>query len=176
MEKSKKGFRAMSTAATFAIIVSIIGSLILRVDTANTVVDVLLGLFVYAKFSMAMMYTQGWKVFNNKSTSKPIKAILGMPRLLFVFYIIIGTLLASLFVTSIHFGPDLASSEKNILGFVISASAGLIGTLYMWYAGVNEWMAGGSEYDARMQFKGKGDSDAVIEEKVTELRNLGIIP
>ncbi|USN94882.1 MAG: hypothetical protein H6791_00430 [Candidatus Nomurabacteria bacterium] len=169
MEKSKKGSRAMSTAAIFAIIISVVGSLILRVNTENMVMDVLLGLFVFGKFAMTMMFTQGWKVFNHKT-------ILGMPRLLFVFYIIVGTLLVSIFVTSRQFGPDLASSAKNILGFVISASAGLIGTLYMWYAGVNEWMAGGSEYDARMQFKSKGDSDEVTEEKVIKLKNLGVIP
>lgn len=169
MEKSKKGSRAMSTAAIFAIIVSVLGSLILRVNTVNLIMDVLVGLFLFGKFAMTMMCNTGWKVFNRKT-------ILGMPRLLFVFYIIVGTLLISIFVTSRQFGPDLASSAKNIFGFAISASAGLIGTLYMWYAGVNEWMAGGSEYDARVQFKSKGDSDEIIEKKIIKLKNLGVIP
>jgi len=167
MEKSRKGIRAIIVTIALAIVCSVIASV--KLDAVvGPVGNIMIVLFIYAKFTMAMMFTQGWKVFNRK-------AILGMPRILFAFYLILTTLLVLMFVTSKQLGPDFASSARNILGLIITASAALLGTFCMWYMGVDEWMAAGSEYDARVQFKKKGDSDEVIEEKVIELKNLGII-
>ena len=169
MEKSKKGTRAMIICAILMIVVSLASSLILKVGLAMLVVNIFFGMFAYTKLSMGMMFTQGWKVFNHKT-------IAGMPHVLFIFYIIIGTILVSLFVTSQQMGPDFASAEKNILSLVISLSAGVLGTLFAWYCGVNSWMAGGSEYDARIELRDKGYSSEVIEEKITKLKNLNVIP
>ncbi len=168
MERSKKGIRAIIVTAIFAIICSIIGVTFIKPDFIGPIGSTMIVSFIYAKIIMAMVFTQGWKVFNRKT-------ILGMPVILFTFYILLGAILFSLYVTTKYAGPDLANSVKNILSLVITASSALIGTFCAWHIGVREWMAAGSEYDARMQFKNKGYTDPVIEQKITELKNLNII-
>lgn len=172
MKKSveKKGIHAIIVTAIIAISCSVIASIYLKSDMIGPVGSTMIVLFIYAKFTLAMFYTQGWKVFSRKT-------ILGMPRILFVFYIILGILLVSMYITSRQLVDQgfSDSSAKNILGLIIPASAALIGTFCMWYAGFGEWMGTGSEYDARTQFKAKGYSDELIEQKVVELKNLGII-
>ena len=168
MENSKKGSRAIIFALVCSVITSIMGSLYLGLDTMMLLMNLGISAFVVGKFSMAMMFTQGWKVFNRKT-------ILGMPMLLFLFYLIVGGLLISLFTVNNQIDSSFDSAQRNIFGFVISASVGVISTFIAWYSGINAWMAQGSEYDARAEFTKKGFSKQLIEEKIGQLREYGLL-
>ncbi len=170
MKKSsdKRGMRAQYTSVLVIILISISGSLVLNVDRGMMIANVLIGLFVWGKMTLAMMFTQGWKVFNRKT-------VLGIPRLLFTFYVILGTILVLMALTNMNMA-EFPSAQINIYSFLITASGALISTLVAWYCGINDWMAKGSEYDARVQFLAKGYSQDVVEEKISQLKEHDLIP
>ncbi len=168
MQTVKKGTRAEIISALLVLVISIVGAISLKVDTSMIVITPLLGLLFFGKFIMAMMFSQGWKIFNRKTVA-------GMPRPIFVFYVIIITILCCMIITNNEMGPGFDSSQRNVLSFIIAASAGVIASLFAWYCGINEWMASGSEYDARILFRDKGDSPEIIEEKIEKLKKLNLI-
>ncbi len=165
---SKKGTRAMTIAFIMVIILSAVIPLFFGADKGIIGWDIGLAIFAFAKITLGIMYTQGWKVFKHK-------AVLGMPRLLFIIYVVLGTLLFAMFMTTREFGSDLHSSQTNFFSLILSLSISVSATIIMWYAGVGEWMGIGSEYDARVQFQKKGYSQEEIENSVKMLRLNGII-
>jgi hypothetical protein len=158
----------MTIAFATVIILSALTPLLFGVDKAIIGWDIGIAVFAFAKIAMAMMFTQGWKVFGRK-------AIFGMPRLLFIIYVILGTLLFAMFMTTREFNADFHSSQMNFFSLIVSMTISVGATFIMWYAGVGEWMGVGSEYEARVQFKNKGYSEQEIESSVKLLRANGVI-
>ena len=167
MDSSKAGVRAQTVSAIMVVAMSVIGSIICRVDIDLIFLSAILSLFFWGKFIMAMMYCQGWKVFNWKTIG-------GMPRNLFIFYVVIATILGLMGYTILN--GDLGADQKNLVSFLITAVVGVTGSYIAWFAGINKWMADGSKYDAIMEFKDKGYSKDVINQKITKLENAGVIP
>lgn len=165
--KSGSGVRAQTVSASIVFAMSVISSLLLRVDTFLVIVNSILGLFFWGKFIMAMMYCQGWKVFNWKTTG-------GMPRNLFIFYVVVATILGLMGYTILT--GDLGADQKNLVSFLITATTGMTGSYIAWFTGINKWMADGSKYDAIMEFKNNGDSKDVINQKIAKLENTGVVP
>ena len=167
MNSSKAGLRALSVSAIMVFATSVIGSIVCKVGIDLILLNGFLSFFFWGKFILGMMYCQGWKVFN-------WKAVAGMPRPLFIFYVIVATILVSMGYAITK--ADLGADQKNLVSFLITAGAGVTGSYIAWYAGINRWMAHGSKYDAIMEFKAKGYSKDVIDHKVTQLENAGVIP
>lgn len=164
---SSKGSRTLAISAILIVIVAIIGSLVLKTGNEMMCWNIGISMFVYAKLVMVMMFSQGWKALGRKTTA-------GMPRLMFAFYVILGSLVALLFINNINM-TEFPSAQIKIYSVGIAMSASLIGTFIAWYCGVNEWMAKGSEYDARVEFQAKGYSKETIEEKIDKLKQYEII-
>ena len=173
MTNSEKGTRAMIISAICASTIALVASRnIFPVDTGMIAINVITCLFAYFKMVGGMMFLQGWKVFNRK-------AVLGMPLFLFIYYIVLGSLLFGLLVTSFEISRSSdfdTSTYLNLITLTISLSVGVIGSLVAWYCGIDHWMAGGSEYDARVEYAQKGYSQDLIKLKITQLREAGIIP
>ncbi len=173
MTNSKKGTRAMIILAICASIIAfVISRNVFRVETGIIAINIGACLFAYFKMVGGMLFTQGWKVFNRE-------IILGMPLVLFIYYIVLGIILWKLFmITSemVHStDTDFTISSLNILTLTISLSVGVLGSFVAWYCGIDDWMAGGSEYDARVELKSKRYSEEAIETKIAELRRIGIL-
>lgn len=170
MKEETRGIRAIIVTAVLAAAYSAFALQSLDSDAVGPLGGIMIVLFIYAKFGLAMFFTMGWKVFNRKT-------FFGMPRLLFVFYTAFAIILISGYVMSERLVARgfSESSARNMLAFLIPASAGILGTFCMWYMGFGEWMGKGNEYDSRVKFKSRGDSDETIEQKIAELKGLDII-
>lgn len=168
LQTRPKGFNLLVAASIVSIIGALVTSLYLKLDVMMIIIVCCITLFVLTKFAMAMMYTQGWKTFQRR-------AILGMPVVLFVLYCIVTILIVTLLLINTQQPLKYASSEANILAIGSSALLALLSTFIAWYAGINQWMATGSEYEARMEFKHKGFSDEEIEQRIVTLRNQKIL-
>jgi hypothetical protein len=166
MDKSKKASRLMLGTGIVATLLSVVGSIYLKVDLIVLAMCAVAGLLVFGKFALCQMFSQGWKLFQRKT-------ILGMPVVLFIFYVVVFALLAMIEMTIRYSGEAFDATARNIQSFVGSAGINLIGTIVMWYAGVNDWMANGSEYDARMEFQKKGYSSSETEKRILLLRDQG---
>jgi hypothetical protein len=166
---SQNGSRAMYTTMILLVICSLVFSAVVNANgTFYYIVMPIMACFFFGKFALAMMFCQGWKIFNRKM-------VLGLPVGLFIFYIIVIALLTSMAVVNQGMS-DFPGAQKNLNVFIFNASIGVLGSLIAWFAGIKNWMAGGSEYDARMEFKNKGNSEQEIEGKIAELKNFGLIP
>ena len=164
---SSKGSRVIYATMILLVACSLIFSAIIRANGLfYYVVMPVMACFFFGKFVMAMMFCQGWKVFNRKM-------ILGLPVTLLVFYSIIFILLSGMVFA--NQGVDFSDTQKNINVFTFNAFMGVSGSLIAWFIGIKNWMAGGSEYDARIEFKRKKYSPEILEEKIIALREAGLI-
>lgn len=169
MTASQKGTRATIGSAFFATLVALMVSLYLKVEIDMLVANMIITLFAFFSLVSGMMYTQGWKVFNHKT-------VVGIPTILFVFYIVLGLIVGMLFVAGSLLSDDFSpSSQLNVFSVATAMGSGVFGSMIAWYTGINKWMALGSEYDARMQFKSKGYSPEIIEEKINALKEKQLI-
>lgn len=166
---SSNGSRAMYTTIILLVICSLVFSAVVDANGSfYYVVMPIMACFFFGKFALTMMFCQGWKIFNRKM-------VLGLPVVLFIFYTVVIALLICMTVLNQGMS-DFPEAQKNINVFIFNASIGVLGSLIAWFAGIKNWMAGGSEYDARMEFKNKGNSEQEIEEKIVKLKNLGLFP
>jgi len=124
---------------------------------------VISAIFCFAKIYFAMTILSKWMVAKQST-------ILGLPTPLFFLYIILGGLLYKLTILSQEMSADWFSAPIRIQVFVFSMSLALLGTLILWYGGLKTWMSLPSEYDARMEFKTAGATDAEIERKIFLLK------
>ncbi len=126
------------------------------------------GPFCFCKIGLGMMILSKWMVAKKSM-------ILGLPTPLFFTFVILGGLLYKLFALTQQMGAGWISAPIRIQVFVFSASFGLLGTLILWYSGLKTWMSLPSEYDARMEFKAAGNSDAEVERKIGLLKERKIL-
>lgn len=166
---SQRGSKVMYAIAAILVVASLSFSAIMKADGSfYYILMPLMALFFFGKLVIGMMFCQGWRVFNRRM-------VMGLPIGLFVFYVIIASLLICMTVVNIQmdYYPD---AQKNIYIFLFNAYAGVSGSLVAWFMGIKEWMASGSEYDARMEFKSKGYTQEVIEQNISALKKIGLIP
>ena len=166
---SQNGSRVMYTTMILLVVCSLVFSAVVNANGAfYYVVMPVMACFFFGKFALAMMFCQGWKLFNRKM-------VLGLPTGLLLYYIIIAVILISMLIANQGMS-DFPADQKNLNVFIFNASIGVLGSLIAWFADIKNWMAGGSEYDARIELKSKGNSEQEIEEKIIKLKNYGLIP
>ena len=126
-------------------------------------------MFLSMKMGLVAMQMSGHGVGMIK---KGKLSVLGLPSAAVVMFAIILALLLT--ITAIGYTAPGGGFERvqmlgvsMLFGFIMSVLSWRLHSYYTtWY---------GSEYTARMEFKGKGYSDALIEEKVDKLKKMGII-
>jgi hypothetical protein len=97
-------------------------------------------------------------------------SVLGLTSIAVAMFTVILFLISAITVLGYIGGFERAHQlgESMLFGFVMAMLSWRFHSYYeTWY---------GSEYDARVQFKNKGNSDEVIEGKIKKLKKRGIIP
>jgi hypothetical protein len=134
------------------------------------IVACLAAFFMSMKIAMVGMFLSGHGVGIIK---KGKFSVLGLPTVATVILSIPFLLLV--FLTYLSFTAPDAEMFGRLRIFCVSFLFGFIVSLLSWrfHTYYETWY--GDEYAARMEFKGKGYSDDVIEEKLQVLRNIGIL-
>ena len=165
MEKvTKRGTRAFLISGVCVTAIVFVGTLVIGINDAMIFfANIMIALSVFGTLALVMTGFQGWKTFGRRT-------IYGLPRLLFVFYAIVFSLAGMLFIFSIQMDP-----QKNVMSLSLAFMTGLIGSLFAWYFGVNEWVASRREDDARLEFKKRGYTPEKIEWRIKRLKELKVI-
>ncbi len=126
--------------------------------------------FMQMKMSLMFMNVDGHGVGISKRGKL---SVMGLPNAAVVMLGIL--LLIILAINFIAFTADTTLDFARVKMFGVSMLFGYILSICSWrfHTFYDTWY--GSEYNARMEFKGKGNTDEQITEKIAKLKEMGIL-
>ncbi len=156
-----------------AVIAAIIISLSYDLETDLTIINACIALFAIAKINMAFYFTQGHGVGLKHSS----KNFLRMPVILIVFFVIALGLSTALFATALLSNNELSTTTmNNIAAIGLTMLLTIVLAMLRWYLSAYREMYLGSEYEARLEFKGKNYTIEQADLKIQQLRDHGVLP
>ncbi len=135
-------------------------------DWVITAMSIAAGFFLFGKVAWAYSFLQGYGVGLKKGAVITVTVIM----------VIIGALIGSITYSGYQIIKDMPSAGANTMQLSLTMASAYIVVILYWIFYARKAYFYGSEYEARCELKyQKGYPDDIVEEKISELRELGII-